>query len=193
MQSEWITGLSSQGFLSVNNILKDPKTTQEPNHHHIDNNDFQVKNHYHDILDTSDIEDSIEFENAGDNQESDIHEKRGIVRESENFLDERNYFSRSDLNPSLSVDKTKSLLIDSKLKIKNDSLNPPKKILDENAGNAVPRIKSDIALARGEQNSPDFKHVMHYNHHFVPHITKESHDIPKITSVRFFFFLLLRA
>jgi len=193
LQSEWITGLSSQGFLSVNNILKDPKTTQEPNHNHIENNDFQVKNHYQDILDTSDFEDSIEFENAGDNEESDIHEKRGIVRESENFLEERNYFSRSDLNPSLSVDKAKSLLIDSKLKIRNDSLNPPKKILDENAGNTVPRIKSDIALARGEQNSPDFKHVMHYNHHFVPHITKESHDILKTTSVRFFFFLLLRA
>ena len=193
MQSEWITGLSSQGFLSVNNILKDPKTTQEPNQHHIENNDLQDKINLQDPPNTSDIEASIEFENAGDYEESDTHEKRGIVRESENLLDKRNYFSRSDLNPSFSVDKTKSLVINSKLKIKNDSINPPKKILGENAGNVVPRIKSDIALARGEQNSSDFKHVMLYNQHFVPHITKESHDILKTTSLRFFFFFLLRA
>ena len=155
LQSDWITGLSSQGFLSVNNILKDPKTTQEPEHHLLDYSGLDDKTHL----------DKIVFE-----------DELGDIRDESS--NERNYFSRSDVNPSLLVNKTKFLNKNLKFKFRKEK-NPPKLNQVNDAQKASPRIKSDIALSRSEQNSSDFKHVMQYNQHFVPHLTKESHDIKK--------------
>ena len=169
LQSDWITGLSSQGFLSVNNILKDPKTTQEPEHHLLDYSGLDDKTHL----------DKIVFEDEHENKNKREFFELGDIRDESS--NERNYFSRSDVNPSLLVNKTKFLNKNLKFKFRKEK-NPPKLNQVNDAQKASPRIKSDIALSRSEQNSSDFKHVMQYNQHFVPHLTKESHDIKKHTS-----------
>ena len=98
LQSDWITGLSSQGFLSVNNILKDPKTTQEPEHHLLDYSGLDDKTH---------LEDKIVFEDEHENKNKREFFELGDIRDESS--NERNYFSRSDVNPSLLVNKTKFL------------------------------------------------------------------------------------
>ena len=182
LQPDWITGLSSQGFLQVGDILQDPRTTQEPTHHQ---ENLDLKESLENLQESPAVLEPLELRakavasQFGENQPTEPF-KYSKYRPLEvmNSLDgeEPQFLSKLKLD----TDKGNTALVKTVIERLKPSSSKEKQNLKvgylegfQRDKNERPRIKSDIFLAASEKNSSDFKHVMEYNQHFVPHLTKE--------------------
>jgi len=185
LQDDWLQGLSSQGFLQVEEILKDPKTTQEPfttekgeksaaeretneNKEKSDSSEFFVFREKQEVKET----DGKDFNDSEKSDKNNTKVKTASKEESDKNED------TADINkevpkytprelPNFQEVPKKFNLSQFYKQYKDKKLNRPSK------AEMKARVKQDLKLAIAEKNSSDFRHVMLYNENFVPHLTRD--------------------
>jgi len=163
IEPAWEAGKAVGGFLTVDNILSDPRTTVNPPRPL----EVEIEEKKEDITEeeageiVENKDDNLKVK--GDKGKLEIFaEKWKSNREKAKKIRQMNLKKLEGLLPNVT-----GIISD---------INSSKKGIKQ-LGEGVPRVKSDILAAEKDNKNEDFDSVQSYNSHFTPHITKDLYPV----------------